>query len=63
MKKLVGIFSIAIIILFGCQEATSVVAPNNDDHLDKKVEQEEFSLSEIDTIYGFDSGKPIIPRM
>ena len=47
MKKLLAVLSISLFVFAGCQESSSIVAPNNDSTLDKE-KQEKFVTQEED---------------
>ena len=62
MKKLFAIFSILLLSIIGCQEASTVVAPNESNTLEKQNLTRDYEISGQDTLYTFDNGKPALPR-
>ena len=63
MKKLFAIFSISLFIIFGCQEASSVVAPNDGNALPKQGDSREFDISDQDSSDLPNAPDPVIPRI
>ncbi len=45
MKKLLAVLAISLFLLAGCQESSSLVAPDNDSSVDKE-KQEQFAAPE-----------------
>ena len=56
MKKLIGIVIMIVIGFISCQETSSILEPNSEIELEKKVE-------EMDSTNGSYKGKPILPRV
>ena len=63
MKKLLAFLTISLFVLAGCQESSSIVAPDNDSSLDKE-KQEKIVKPEDDTIGNHESStNPSFPRL
>jgi predicted small lipoprotein YifL len=63
MKKLLAVLSISLFLLAGCQESSTLVAPDNDTSVDKE-KQEQFAAPEQGDDGSQDnSGEPSFPRI
>ena len=64
MKKLIAILTISLFFVFGCQEASSVVAPDNDQAVEKVGDPEQFTPTESDSMVTPNgNGRPGFPRV
>ena len=63
MKKILSVLAISLFLLAGCQESSSLVAPENDSSVDKE-KQEQFAAPEQGDDGSQDSsGEPSFPRI
>ncbi|MCB9207477.1 MAG: hypothetical protein H6612_07925 [Ignavibacteriales bacterium] len=64
MKKVIAVLVIALFIIVGCHESSSIVAPNNSDvNLEKKSDATEFVPTEVDSNATNGQGRPALPRV
>ncbi|MCW8848699.1 MAG: hypothetical protein OQJ81_01870 [Melioribacteraceae bacterium] len=63
MKKLLAVIAMSLFLLAGCQDSSSLVAPENDSSVDKE-KQEQFAAPEQGNDGSQDnSGEPTFPRI
>jgi hypothetical protein len=63
MKKLLAVIAMFLFLLAGCQDSSSIVAPENDSSVDKE-KQEQFAAPEQENDGSQDnSGEPTFPRI
>jgi len=63
MKKLISAFAISLFFIIGCQEASSVVAPDKVNSMQKQEDAAEFDISNQDSSDLPNApGRPIIVR-
>lgn len=63
MKKILSVLAISLFFLAGCQESSSLVAPDSDSSVDKE-KQEQFAQPEQGDDGSQDSsGEPSFPRI
>jgi len=64
MKKLIAISTIALFVVIGCQEGSSIVAPDNGSTLDKKPDATQFIPTDPDSSGSSEgAGVPHLPRV
>ena len=60
MKKLIAILSIVLFLIVGCQDSSSIVAPDNETNVET---QDQFVPSDVDDSGSQDSQDPGYPRI